>query len=270
MTSSVVYEKFVQEIYQALLDQDTTINNITVQHNVKVLGKSGAEHQIDVYWEFEIAGIVYKTCIECRKYKSSIKKSQVAAFAKTVEDIGNANGIMVTTAGYQSGAKILAQHERIRLLLVKPVLNTINIKLRATQSELKDFNIELDKAFTEKVKSETGHDILIVQVQGSPDDIFLLDSNGNQTQTIADIIAPYTENEGDCLVELEDKYLRTEQGPLVKVSSFGFSVVIHKFSQEVIIGGEYVARALVEDVLANTSEYIFGDGTKSDKPKKEE
>ena len=49
------YEKFTQEIYQKLLDADAP-KATNVQHNVKLKGKSGQEHQIDVYWEYEIAG----------------------------------------------------------------------------------------------------------------------------------------------------------------------------------------------------------------------
>ena len=43
------YEKFVQDIYQTL-HRAEGFDRIKVNHNVKILGKSGCKHQIDIYW----------------------------------------------------------------------------------------------------------------------------------------------------------------------------------------------------------------------------
>ncbi|MDQ3713282.1 MAG: hypothetical protein M3388_13830 [Acidobacteriota bacterium] len=52
------YEILVQSIFQEIHNQESA-RNITVQRDVKLTGKSGITHQIDVFWEFEIGGIVY-------------------------------------------------------------------------------------------------------------------------------------------------------------------------------------------------------------------
>ena len=57
MNQNTEYERFTQEIYQQLVDSDV-VKATTVQHNVKLIGRSGQKHQIDVYWEYEIAGII--------------------------------------------------------------------------------------------------------------------------------------------------------------------------------------------------------------------
>ena len=49
MNNSTEYELFTREIYQQLVDADT-VKATKVQHNVKLEGKSGQKHQIDVYW----------------------------------------------------------------------------------------------------------------------------------------------------------------------------------------------------------------------------
>ena len=108
------------------------VENINVLHNVKIIGRSGASHQIDVYWEFKLAGVTYKTCIECKHYNSSVKKSHIAAFSAVLEDIGNATGIFATTEGYQEGALLFAQAKGIRLLLVNPLLKTVGITMNTT------------------------------------------------------------------------------------------------------------------------------------------
>ena len=61
MNQNVEYEKFTQEIYQELSNARGITTN--VEHNVKLIGKSGQKHQIDVYWEYKIAGVQYKVAI---------------------------------------------------------------------------------------------------------------------------------------------------------------------------------------------------------------
>jgi len=50
------YEKLIRDIYDQILHLDG-VKNVEVQHNVNLPGKSGAVHQIDVYWKFQRAGI---------------------------------------------------------------------------------------------------------------------------------------------------------------------------------------------------------------------
>lgn len=69
MNPNIEYEKFTQEIYQELVNADV-LKTTEVQHNVKLKGRSGQEHQIDVYWEYEIAGTKHKVAIECKNYNS--------------------------------------------------------------------------------------------------------------------------------------------------------------------------------------------------------
>ena len=59
MNDNIEYEKFAQEIYNEIL-KNLYVKNIEVMHNVKLIGKSGQKHQIDVYWEYKIAGVQYK------------------------------------------------------------------------------------------------------------------------------------------------------------------------------------------------------------------
>ena len=70
------YEKLTQEIYKAINIQEG-IQNVDVQHNVKIEGKSGCKHQSDVYWEFMFMGETHKVAIECKNL----------FFAKTSKEI---------------------------------------------------------------------------------------------------------------------------------------------------------------------------------------
>ena len=54
MNHNTEYERFTQEIYQQLVNLDV-VRTTKVKHDVKLEGRSGQKHQIDVYWEYEIA-----------------------------------------------------------------------------------------------------------------------------------------------------------------------------------------------------------------------
>lgn len=68
MNPNIEYEKFTQEVYQTLVNTDV-VNTTNVKHNIQLVGKSGQAHQIDVYWEYKIAGIVQRVAIEVIKMK---------------------------------------------------------------------------------------------------------------------------------------------------------------------------------------------------------
>ena len=114
MNKNTEYEKFAQEIYQGLINAEG-IHTIDVKHNIKLTGKSGQEHQIDVYWEYEIAGVKHKVAIECKNYNSAVPIGKVRDFYGVLSDLTNVVGIMVTKVGYQEGAKKFADSYGINL-----------------------------------------------------------------------------------------------------------------------------------------------------------
>ncbi len=114
MNPNIEYEKFAQEIYQALVDVDV-VKTTDVKHNVKLVGKSGQAHQIDVYWEYEIAGVKHKVAIECKNYNNTVPIGKVRDFYGVLVDLNNVTGIMVTKVGYQGGAKGYASYYGINM-----------------------------------------------------------------------------------------------------------------------------------------------------------
>ena len=114
MNPNTEFELFTRHIYQKLVNNDV-LKPTLVQHNVKLKGKSGCEHQIDVYWEYEIAGNKHRVAIECKNYNSQVEVSNVRDFKGVLDDLNNVNGIMVSAQGYQSGAKKYAEEYGISL-----------------------------------------------------------------------------------------------------------------------------------------------------------
>lgn len=114
MNANTEYELFTREVYRQLSAYYQT-GFTKVQHNIKLKGRSGCEHQIDVYWEYKKDGIEHRVAIECKNYKNSISISKVRDFFGVLNDIGNIQGIMVTKVGYQKGAKQFAKEYDISL-----------------------------------------------------------------------------------------------------------------------------------------------------------
>lgn len=76
VSEATEYELFVQKIYQRLYAVEG-VGNPTIRYNVTFMGKSGAIHQIDVYWKFAFASVRRRVAVECKKYKQPIKKKEL-------------------------------------------------------------------------------------------------------------------------------------------------------------------------------------------------
>jgi len=115
------YEQFVKCLQQALLDSEKLIKqkNITVETNKKLLDNCNIEREFDLYWEYELAGVVYKTVIECKDYQSKISVEKIDALIGKTRDIPDIKAIFATKIGYQSGAKAKAKFNKIDLLIVR-------------------------------------------------------------------------------------------------------------------------------------------------------
>ena len=116
---AIEYELLTQSVYQAILNQDG-IPNIDVKHNISLKGHSGVEHQIDVFWEFNQAGIKHCVVIECKNYSSNLTLEKARNFFAVLHDIGNCVGLIVTKTGYQQGAVKFCGYYGIGLKLLKP------------------------------------------------------------------------------------------------------------------------------------------------------
>ena len=118
MNPNTEFERFTQRIYQKLVN-NVVLKPTKVQHNIKLTGKSGCKHQIDVYWEYEIGGNMHRVAIECKNYDSLVPIGKVRDFQSVLSDLNNVNGIIVSRKGYQDGAKRFAAEYGISLKVLR-------------------------------------------------------------------------------------------------------------------------------------------------------
>ncbi|QKS57797.1 restriction endonuclease [Paenibacillus barcinonensis] len=114
VNKGITFETFVHEVYSAILRlEDKTV---LISKNVTILGKTGASHQFDVYYEFTKANVKHRVAIECKNHSRPIDKGKVGEFKSKILDIDNLMGIMVSASGYQSGASTYANGTGIILM----------------------------------------------------------------------------------------------------------------------------------------------------------
>jgi len=75
-----------------------------VMHNVKLKGRSGVEHQIDVYAEYKCPLHLSRIIIECKAYDKPINKDIVMKLVQEVLDLGVDRGILATTSYFTPDA----------------------------------------------------------------------------------------------------------------------------------------------------------------------
>ncbi|MCP3921960.1 MAG: restriction endonuclease [Desulfobacterales bacterium] len=115
------YEVFVANLQKALIHSEkiSEQKNIKIELNKKITDNCGLEREFDIYWEYEFAGITYKTVIECKDYNSKISVEKIDSLIGKIRDIPDLKPIFATKMGYQSGAKSKASSNKIELLIVR-------------------------------------------------------------------------------------------------------------------------------------------------------
>ncbi len=116
------YELFVKEVYE-ILNQADGLDDINIQHDVRLKGISGVTRQIDIYWTFYRGEINYKVAIECKDYNRKVSIDKISAFHDLIQDLGNTYGVFVSKVGFQSGAIEYAQKCGIQLMEIRHPTN---------------------------------------------------------------------------------------------------------------------------------------------------
>lgn len=272
MNVNTEYELLTKEIFETLLkDEGVTIN---VQHNVEIQGKA-FKHQIDVYWEYQIAGIIHKVAIECKNYNSNVSVAKVRDFYGVLSDIGNINGIMVSKKGFQKGAKEFASHYGINLRELrepndadwKGRVKTIHIEMSMVMPQVKTRKFNIDEEWVKKNIPLTEDEDFSYQISGMADEIWIVDGNNEQLKNMhqLDNELPHNWEKGQDLThsyEFEDGYIETDKYGKIKVKSIDYTYDVHKGTPKpIIIDGAASAKAILKDAISGEIKFFNKDGT---------
>ena len=275
------YEKFTQEIYQELVNADV-IKTTKVQHNVKLKGKSGQEHQIDVYWEYEIAGTKHKVAIECKNYNKTVAIGKVRDFYGVLCDLNNVTGIMVTKVGYQKGAKEYASEYGISLkelrtpnpgeAIIGEVEMNFDISVRrclflvdGSDSETEKFSVSRYKQFLSWMSLEKDSSwINATHIPLELIDRNIINSNGTTITTLEKIEEQLPkDSDSDIVFRYEDAFVNTRWGN-IKIDEIKFEYEYSNEKKVIKIDAQGFVKAILIDALNGERRFIAENVYKKD------
>lgn len=275
MNHNTEFELFTQRIYQKLVNNDV-LKPTTVQHNVKLKGKSGCEHQIDVYWEYEIAGNMHRVAIECKNYESLVPLGKVRDFQGVLSDLNDVRGIMVSRKGYQNGARKFAAEYGISLKVVhQPEWNeTIGSITTVVQTDIKhtlflidegwisEHNFDLDKmrrfyASFQLDKADYWRAATHFPIETK--DPYIRDAKGEKVSSLEELEKQLPENPepGTSVVfPFNDGWLKSRYwGPvLIREVKFEYESKVQETTLN--LAADDFVEAILDDVVSRRTDYV--------------
>lgn len=240
MNANTEYELFTREVYQQLSAYHHTCFT-KVQHNIKLKGRSGCEHQIDVYWEYIKDGITHHVAIECKNYNKRVSKEKVSAFYGIISDLDDIKGIMVSKKGFQKGAKQFAEHYGISLKELREpegeetILGIINVGFHI---ERKWPLYKVDKKWATEHNIDVPDEFIYLQ----PVDDKLRDSKGIVITSLR------TMEDGSTF---EDAYVRTIPWGAVKILEIKYAYKTEDRQRNFTIDAEGFVKDILKDAFSN-------------------
>ncbi len=276
MNSSVEYERLTQEIYQQLVNLDV-VRSTAVKQNVKLEGRSGHKHQIDVYWEYEIAGNKHKVAIECKNYNSLVPIGKVRDFKGVLDDLNGVNGIMVTKVGYQEGAKKYAQEYGIALkelrqpryeeTIIGEFESSIHYEIRYTLFyidadwiEKNHFDVDGYKkwlSFTYPSRREFWTSFPYIHIDRRDD--ILRDIEGREVKSLKELEKRLPNHYTDAfpfVFKFKDAYLNSSLFGLIKVNAVKYDYNIQDQHKTIALDAGELVKAILKDAQSDKTDFI--------------
>lgn len=273
--SATEYELFTQRVYQKLVNNDV-LKPTKVLHNVKLKGKSDCEYQIDVYWEYEIAGSLHRVAIECKNYNSTVEIGDVRDFKGVLDDLNNVNGIMVSSKGFQSGAKKYAEEYGISLkelrypnrndtigeITVKHHINVIQClylideecaaQKKINLQHLRDFHSFFDYKKAEKWRNATHLPLEITSR-------VIRDSTGKKISSLDELERQHPENpepNSSQVFKFEDAWIETRYWGPVKIQEVKYEFESEDLERTIQLAAELFVEAILKDAINGETQYV--------------
>lgn len=271
MSINTDYELFVRDIQQILLNAQN-LETVTARHNIKLLGISGQEHQIDVYWEYRIAGVLHKVAIECKLHGRKVDLSIVRDFFGVLDDIPGLRGVIVCPSGFTLGAETYARSKNIGLKVIRDAqdadfegrVNSIEITMIARFPTKISIQIYVDKDWIASNKSaEVEHMLNNFRGLIKTDGVYIremISGDELRMQYIGSHL-PVLEVEDISGVNEWEKtfvegYLIHPEYSRVKINSIKVSYEIEEIEHKSTVGGSTVGHVLVKDAFEGTLLFI--------------
>ena len=273
------YESFVAGLQRAILEAERVFDgrNIEVETNKIIIDNDGLKREFDVYWEYEIAGIRYRTVIECKDYNSSVSVGLIDALLGKAQSIPGLRLVFATKKGYQSGAKTKAARNNVDLLVVReqdesdwyapdgtPLLKQIHVNIMYRMSAtIHSFIPALDKDWIEKnTDVDTSKSLTL---SGQYSDLLIDDRSTGEEYSLLELstrLSPIAERKSGRFkdtVNLVDAFLVHEEKRF-KLNSYTVEFTIPEIlTSAVEIDFSSQLDGVIEYLQSNVKASIFGN-----------
>jgi predicted helicase len=105
--------------FEKLVAQLNETGSVTAEHNVTLVGRSGAPRQIDVLARHRNGLYEHLVVIECKYWKDGVSRLHVDALVNAVRELNASRGVIFSVAGFESGAITQAQNDGIDLFKIR-------------------------------------------------------------------------------------------------------------------------------------------------------
>lgn len=262
------YEKFVQSVYQALLVAEG-VDTVDVCHNINLKGNSGCEHQIDIYWEFRLAGQLYRTAIECKSFNKSVNVGRVRDFYGVLVDVPGLIGVFATQIGYQGGAKLFADHYGISLKEVREPTDAdwagrvrkIHFNVHLVMPTITKFEPRPSRAFLDTLAPD---EVLQVISDFSSHEPIIFDPVGAPVMSYEQLRGslPHQSKSASGLrhfARFPNHTFRTENIEF-EIDGIDIEYDVTVDTSESVIDGNALARAIIKDVASGELTFVDKEG----------
>lgn len=182
------FELFVAEMY-------SDSNEVIVEHDVTLIGKSNAKRQIDVKVTQKTKLHEYITIIECKRWKKPVTRQVIDVLFASVEDLNANKGVIFTTKGYEEGAIEYAKNKNIDIFIIRDIRDdeyghtgkTFSLYLQLFNGKIENIDIPNPLWYSPLnllPKSQPQTNIHFTKKQTYPEHLQLVDLNGGKGENL--------------------------------------------------------------------------------------
>lgn len=264
------YENFVKTLQEALLQLETLgiQKNIKIETRKKIKDNCGIDREFDLYWEYELGGITYKTVIECKDYNSAVSVEKIDALIGKIRDLPDLKPVFATKIGYQSGAQKKAEQNKIDLLVVRkpldsdwvdeqgiPLINKVEVTFHIGKpARITSFFPKVSENVLKELNGNTSFSL-----SGNNNEIFIND--GEKTITWLDLENELTLLHKEEFGHFEDTKDFSKEGE-IKTPSFSLKIIGYTVKYEIEKPCEETMLIDASDAMYGVIEYL-GKGKKT-------
>ncbi len=267
------YELFVQALQRRILaEQDLTVE---VLHNKRLPGRSGAVHQIDLYWEYRLGGVLHRVAIDCKDYTTRIKKEKVLAAVGLMQDLPGIRSVLVTRSDFQKGAVAVAKHYGVGLKVIRPPvpadydgrIQEIVIQLDLRHAEVTGAKAQVDAAWATATGSE--YDDGAIRSLLVHSGLAYIEEGAGRRRALQQLISELPVLELDPLLphsfayRFADAFLHAPGAAPAKISAFQFDYTIANATSRTSTGTR-PADSIVWDAITGTLLFVDEEGITGD------